>query len=85
MPGPGHRPEPFITALLEQMTLAEKRCGCCCRPTGSRSETRGMRRVVEPGASDVLVGRSAHDVLLSAELVVLPEDRPPGSRGTGLS
>jgi hypothetical protein len=24
VPGPGDRPEPFITALLEQMTLAEK-------------------------------------------------------------
>jgi hypothetical protein len=44
-----------------------------------------MGAVVEPGAFDVLVGRSAHDVLLSAELVVLPEDRPPGARGTGLS
>ncbi|WP_214407645.1 glycoside hydrolase family 3 N-terminal domain-containing protein [Pseudonocardia lacus] len=46
---------------------------------------RGMRRVVEPGTFDVLVGRSARDVLLSAELVVLPDDRPPPGRGAGLS
>jgi len=46
---------------------------------------RGMRRVVEPGAFDVLVGRSARDVLLSAELVVLPDDRPPPPPGAGLS
>jgi len=48
-------------------------------------ERNGMRRVVEPGAFDVLVGRSARDVLLSAELVVLPDDRPPPPPGAGLS
>jgi beta-glucosidase-like glycosyl hydrolase len=39
---------------------------------------RGMRRVVEPGVFDVLVGRSARDVLLATELVVLPDDDPGG-------
>ncbi|MCO1653598.1 glycoside hydrolase family 3 N-terminal domain-containing protein [Pseudonocardia humida] len=46
---------------------------------------RGMRRIVEPGVFDVLVGRSARDVLLAAELVVLPDDRPPPARGARLS